>query len=62
MDDDSILLSFCDEMLEILFEMLDHIRADGMCLLTFFAPIRQRCERCDPPAHPAFRVRIQGDL
>jgi hypothetical protein len=62
MNDDPILFGFGGELLEILFEMFDHICADGVGLLTLFSPIGQGCQRGDPSGHPAFGVCIQGDL
>ena len=45
MDDYSILCSVVNKSLKIFIEMLDYIRADGVCTLTSFPPIGQGCER-----------------
>ena len=39
MDNDPISFRLADKFLEILLEMLDYIRADGVCLLASLTPI-----------------------
>src|SRR5688572_6378373 len=62
MDNDTITLRTSDELIEICVEMLDHVRADGMRLLTPLAPIRERLKRADASLYPAFGVGIQRNL
>src|SRR5687767_2663617 len=62
MDDDAITLSTGNKLIEICIQMLDHIRADRVCLLTPLTPIGKRLQRADASLHAAFSVGIQCNL
>ena len=61
-DDNPVSLRVTDKLLEIFFEVLDHLCPDGVCLLAPLAPVRQGGERCNTAGHTALGVGIQGAL
>jgi hypothetical protein len=58
MDDKPVFICFANEFLEIVFEMLDHIGSDSMCLLAPLGPIRQGGEGSDAPGDTALGIGI----
>ena len=62
MDSDSIGLRLGNKLLEILIEMFNDLRADGVGLLSAFAPIRQGFERIEPLCTAALGVIVQCAL
>ncbi|MBK8782723.1 MAG: hypothetical protein IPO22_13155 [Anaerolineales bacterium] len=57
-DDDAVLFVLCDELREILIEMIDHIRADCARALAFLAPIGDGLERKGAAFQSAFGVVV----
>jgi hypothetical protein len=58
MDSDAIALCVGYKLIEIVIELLDHISADGVCLLAAFLPIGQGFERSDASLDAAFGVGV----
>ena len=59
MDDDPVLLGLADKLLEIFFEVFDHLRADGVGLLPARLWIRQSRERAETCLCTAFGIVVE---
>ena len=57
-DDVSVFCGGLCELVEMLFEIFDHLGADGMGALTPLAPVGERFEGVDPPRDAPFRVEV----
>src|SRR6185503_7398842 len=62
MDNNPITFCTGDKLIEICFQMFDHVRADGMCLLTSLTPIWKCLQRVDASLYAAFGVSVKSNL
>ena len=58
MNDNPIRLGFGCELIEIRIKILDHLRADGVCSLPAFLPIREGFKRVDASRHAPLGVEV----
>src|SRR5512138_3824007 len=61
-DDDPVLFRFFDELLDVSFEMLDDLGADGVSLSPALLPIGQGFEGDEAALCPSFGIGVEGDL
>jgi hypothetical protein len=62
MEDDPICLYTAGEPVEVFRKMLDHISADGMCLLASFLPIGEGGKGADSACDTAFGIGVKSLL